>query len=331
MMRQIRHQLSLYAPDPQRAAIDAVRALLDPVQHALIPAHVTLCREDELAAIDAATLAIHIARAAPMTLHFGAPQHFDGHGILMPCVAGEADFHALRQQVLAREDVRHSSPHLTLAHPRNPRAPGNDLANAMALHAGITLRFEQAHLIEQVDGGAWQVLATFDLAARANLQIRIDDLNGPQIQALLAEHLRNMQDISPPESVHALDLDGLRDPRITFWSAWEGEVLQGCGALKQLDARHGEIKSMRTTQASRRSGVGGAVLAHIVGEARRRGYTRLSLETGSQAQFSPARRLYARFGFIECTPFANYRPDPNSVFMTLDLDVADAAPPPTQR
>lgn len=154
------------------------------------------------------------------------------------------------------------------------------------------------------------------------MHIRIDDLNGPEIQALLSEHLRGMHAISPPESVHALDLDGLRDPRITFWSAWHGEVLLGCGALKQLDARHGEIKSMRTTLASRRSGVGRAMLMHIVDAARRRGYARLSLETGSQPAFEPARRLYASFGFVECAPFADYRPDPNSVFMTLDLDAA---------
>lgn len=322
MMRQIRRQLSLYVPEPQRAAIDALRAALDPVQHALIPAHVTLCREDEIADIDADALAERLAGAAPITLRFGAPERFAGHGILMPCVAGEAEFHALRQQVLGRSDVRRASPHLTLAHPRNPRAPGNDLANAMALHGGITLRFEQAHLIEQIDGGAWRNLATFDLAPRCDLEIRIDDLNGPEIQALLAEHLRGMHAISPPESVHALDLDGLRDPRITFWSVWNGEVLLGCGALKQLDARHGEIKSMRTTLASRRSGVGRAMLMHIVDAARRRGYARLSLETGSQPAFEPARRLYASFGFVECAPFADYRPDPNSVFMTLDLGAA---------
>jgi putative acetyltransferase len=322
-MQQVRRQLSLYVPDPQRAGIDAVRAVLDPVQHALIPAHVTLCREDELSAIDAAALAERLAGAAPITLRFGAPERFAGHGILMPCGAGEAEFHALRQQVLGHGDVRRASPHLTLAHPRNPRAPGNDLANAMALHGGITLRFEQAHLIEQVDGGTWQDLATFDLAPRCDLDIRIDDLNGPEIQALLAEHLRGMHAISPPESVHALDLDGLRDPRITFWSVWNGEVLLGCGALKQLDARHGEVKSMRTTLASRRRGVGRAMLMHIVDAARRRGYARLSLETGSQPAFEPARRLYASFGFVECAPFADYRPDPNSVFMTLDL--GDAA------
>ena len=330
-MNPVRRQLSLYVPEPQRSAIDAIRAVLDPVQHRLIPAHVTLCREDELADVGADALAGRFAGAAPITLRFGAPERFAGHGVLMPCVAGESDVHALRQRLLGRRDVRRASPHLTLAHPRNPVAAGNDLAAAAALRDGIVLRFDRAQRIEQVDGRAWRILETHVLATpamagatRGDLQIRVDDLRGPEIRSLLAEHLRNMHSISPPESVHALDLDGLRDPRITFWSAWDGDVLLGCGALKQLDPGHGEIKSMRTTQASRRSGVGRAMLAHIVGEARRRGYRRLSLETGSQPAFEPARRLYAGFGFVECAPFADYRPDPNSVFMTLDLRLAPA-------
>ena len=330
-MNPARRQLSLYVPEPQRIAIDAVRGMLDPVQHRLIPAHVTLCREDEIADIDADALAERLAGAAPITLRFGAPERFAGHGVLMPCVDGEPEFHALRQRVLGRRDVRRASPHLTLAHPRNPVAAGNDLANAAALREGITLRFDRVNRIEQSDGDAWRILETQALAApatagaiRRDLRIRIDDLNGPEIQALLAEHLRNMHGISPPESVHALGLDGLRDPRITFWSVWHGELLLGCGALKQLDAWHGEIKSMRTTQASRRSGVGRAMLVHIVEEARRRGYARLSLETGSQPAFEPARRLYASFGFVACAPFADYGPDPNSVFMTLDLGIAPA-------
>lgn len=150
--------------------------------------------------------------------------------------------------------------------------------------------------------------------------IRPDDLTGPEIHALLEEHLQNMRAISPPESVHALDLPGLRRPGITFWTAWDGAQLLGCGALKQLDAAHGEIKSMRTAQAARRRGVGRAMLAHIVAEAQRRNYARLSLETGSQPAFEPARTLYRSFGFAECAPFADYRPDPNSVFMTRALD-----------
>lgn len=125
-----------------------------------------------------------------------------------------------------------------------------------------------------------------------------------------------MRAISPPESVHALDLDGLRRPEITFWTAWSGNALLGCGALKELSPDHGEVKSMRTARAHRRSGVARAMLAHIVAEARRRGYERLSLETGSMAEFAPARSLYERFGFRYCEPFAGYVDDPNSVFMT---------------
>ena len=150
--------------------------------------------------------------------------------------------------------------------------------------------------------------------------IRIDDLGGPEIRALLEEHLRDMHELSPPESVHALDLAKLRDPRITFWTAWSNLELLGCGALKELDARHGEIKSMRTTSARRRHGVGRAMLQHIVSEARSRSYSRLSLETGAMEAFAPARRLYESFGFAYCAPFADYNEDPNSVFMTRTLD-----------
>lgn len=152
------------------------------------------------------------------------------------------------------------------------------------------------------------------------MQIRVDDLQGPEIRDLLEEHLRDMHEISPPESVHALDLSALRQPEITFWTAWSGRELLGCGALKELDARHGEIKSMRTPAARRRLGVGRAMLTHIVNEARARGYARLSLETGSMDAFAPARTLYRSFGFAHCGPFADYAEDPNSVFMTRSLE-----------
>ena len=148
------------------------------------------------------------------------------------------------------------------------------------------------------------------------MEIRADDLSGPEIAELLLEHRREMFLHSPPESVHALPLEGLRAPEISFWSAWEGDELLGCGALKELDPRHGEIKSMRTVLAHLRKGVAAALLRHIVAEAQRRGYERLSLETGSMAAFAPARALYQRHGFHECGPFADYREDPNSVFMT---------------
>ena len=152
--------------------------------------------------------------------------------------------------------------------------------------------------------------------------IRVDDLASAAIRALLEEHLRNMYEVSPPESVHALDLAALRRPDITFWTAWSGDELLGCGALKELDARHGEIKSMRTASAHRRKGVARAMLLHIVEEARQRSYTRLSLETGSMKAFEPAQRLYASFGFGFCGPFADYTEDPNSVFMSISLQRA---------
>ena len=151
------------------------------------------------------------------------------------------------------------------------------------------------------------------------MKIEIDDLSGPAIHALLNEHLRNMYELSPPESVHALDLEKLRRPDITFWSAWEGTLLLGCGALKELDCRHGEVKSMRTPAALRRRGAARAILAHIVEVARSRSYERLSLETGSAEAFEPAQRLYESFGFARCGPFGDYRDDPNSVFMTMRL------------
>ncbi|SFM77193.1 GNAT family N-acetyltransferase [Variovorax sp. OV329] len=151
------------------------------------------------------------------------------------------------------------------------------------------------------------------------MHIRTDDLRGPEIHALLEEHLQDMRRISPPESVHALDLEGLRRPEITFWTAWAGSELLGCGALKTLDDGHGEIKSMRVSGARRRTGAGRAMLQHILGEAQRRGLKRLSLETGSQPEFAPARQLYASAGFAECGPFASYVEDPCSVFMTRTL------------
>ena len=151
------------------------------------------------------------------------------------------------------------------------------------------------------------------------MHIRVDDLSGPEIRALLEEHLRSMYSISPPESVHALDLDGLRRPDISFWTAWSDAELLGCGALKELNRHHGEIKSMRTAGAHQRKGVARAILTHIVQEARRREYTRLSLETGSQSAFEPARRLYESFGFSYCPPFEGYSDDPNSMFMTKAL------------
>ena len=151
------------------------------------------------------------------------------------------------------------------------------------------------------------------------LLTRLGDLRDPAVAALLEEHLEDMQAASPPESKHALDLDGLRKPGITFWTAWDSDLLVGCGALKELDATHGEIKSMRTTAAYRGRGVASAMLGHITDEAARRGYRRLSLETGSGDFFAPARALYAKFDFVVCEPFGDYKPDPNSCFMTRSI------------
>ncbi|MDR6224056.1 GNAT family N-acetyltransferase [Desmospora profundinema] len=151
------------------------------------------------------------------------------------------------------------------------------------------------------------------------MDIKVDDLTGSEVVELIREHLQSMTLHSPPESIHALDLDALRKPEITFWSVWEGDELVGCGALKELDGQHGEIKSMRTSSSHLRKGVAKRLLQHIMEEAKRRGYRRLSLETGSMDAFEPARRLYASFGFQNCKPFSDYIEDPNSVFMTKEL------------
>ncbi|MGE4243444.1 GNAT family N-acetyltransferase [Ramlibacter sp.] len=159
------------------------------------------------------------------------------------------------------------------------------------------------------------------------IRIERDDLSRAGVIALLEEHLANMYELSPPESVHALDLSQLRAPGITFWTAWEGDLLLGCGALKELSPEHGEIKSMRTPKAIRRRGAGRAMLDHIVAEARSRGYRTLSLETGPQDGFLAAQSLYRSVGFEVCGPFGDYRLDPFSVFMTLELAPAPERPP----
>lgn len=149
--------------------------------------------------------------------------------------------------------------------------------------------------------------------------VKQDDLSGPEIQALLRQHLAGMHAASPPGTVFALPLESLRQPGVTLWSAWNGEELCACGALKQLDAGHGEVKSMRTRPAYLRKGAASAVLAHILDEAKRRGYARVSLETGTSAEFQPAHALYERFGFERCGPFPPYEPNGFSVFMTKAL------------
>lgn len=151
------------------------------------------------------------------------------------------------------------------------------------------------------------------------MEVAPDDPRREDIVALLTEHLDDMRATSPPESVHALDLPALLEPRITFVTAREQRVLLGCGALKELSPDHGEIKSMRTTTAARGRGVAAAVLTWLLAEARARRMGRVSLETGTQEYFAAAHRLYLRHGFVDCPPFGDYRLDPNSRFLTIDL------------
>ena len=142
-------------------------------------------------------------------------------------------------------------------------------------------------------------------------------LDDPRVIELLERHVTRARAETARGSAHALDLSSLRAPDITFWSAWEGNIVAGVGALRQLTNDHGEIKSMHTAESMRRKGIGSAIVRHIIEAARSRGMSRVSLETGSWPYFVPARALYARHGFVECPPFGDYKPDPNSVFMTL--------------
>jgi putative acetyltransferase len=157
-----------------------------------------------------------------------------------------------------------------------------------------------------------------------------DDLTHPAVIDLLRLHLQRMHEQSPPESVFALDLDGLRSPWVTLWTAWDDDVvpaagvpaaasLMGCGALKELDARHAEVKSMRTADAHLRRGVARAILDHLVVVARTRGYERLSLETGTGPAFEASHALYERAGFVPCPPFAGYADTTFSRYFTLVL------------
>ena len=161
--------------------------------------------------------------------------------------------------------------------------------------------------------------APLDQYMAPRLRIQIDDLSGKAIADFLEEHIEEMKAVSPPESKHALDLDSLRKPQITFWTVHIDASLVGCGALKELCQQHGEIKSMRSAKSQRGKGIASTLLKHIIQEARTRNYTRLSLETGSMPFFEPARCLYRKFGFKSCQPFSNYKKDANSVFMTLHL------------
>lgn len=151
------------------------------------------------------------------------------------------------------------------------------------------------------------------------LEIELDHLTDERTIKLISAHLAGMAENSPPESIHALNVAGLKQAHVTFYSAWEGDEIMGCGALKELTPKHGEVKSMRTAEQHLRKGVARAILQHLINEAKKRGYTKLSLETGSMEAFLPARRLYENLGFTYCKPFDTYTDDPNSTFMTLEL------------
>jgi putative acetyltransferase len=154
------------------------------------------------------------------------------------------------------------------------------------------------------------------------MKIAVDTLSCDGVQGLLEEHLADMYATSPAESVHALDMHGLKTDSITFWSARENNKVLGCIALKTLSGSHGEIKSMRSADHARQRGVGSALLQHLLTQAKQRGFHRVSLETGTMSYFDPARTLYRKFGFVDCGPFADYSPDPNSCFMTRLLEGA---------
>lgn len=151
------------------------------------------------------------------------------------------------------------------------------------------------------------------------MDIIIDSLEGGEVIELLEEHLADMYATSPPESVHALDVNALKSPEITFFSGWRDGQLMGCVAIKKLDESHAELKSMRTSRHARKSGVATQLLQHALNVSTERGYQRVSLETGSEEYFLAARNLYEKFGFNYCEPFADYKPDPNSKFMTVEL------------
>jgi putative acetyltransferase len=157
------------------------------------------------------------------------------------------------------------------------------------------------------------------------MQIRDGDFDDPRVVDLVHAHLSRARAETAVGSAHALDSGGLQSPDISFWTIWEGSALLGCGALKRLSGEHGEVKSMFTASSQRRQGAGSAMLRHIIATARARAMSRLSLETGSWDYFRPAHAFYASHGFVACEPFADYSPDPNSLFMSLDLRRAETA------
>lgn len=162
------------------------------------------------------------------------------------------------------------------------------------------------------------------------MKIKHDDLSSGDVIALLEEHLKDMYATSPPESVHALDVNALKPPNITFFSAWQSDVLAGCVAIRKLSSTEAELKSMRTVAALRNKGVATQLLTYVIEFAIANGYQTLSLETGTQGYFNAARQLYAKNGFKDCEPFGNYQLNPNSHFMTkplVNIDISPSSPP----
>ena len=160
-----------------------------------------------------------------------------------------------------------------------------------------------------------------------NIKFKLDDLTDIRISEFLSEHIMDMRSVSPPESKHALDLNGLKQPEIKFWSVWDNNQLIGSGAIKILSSNHAEIKSMRVSKSYRNRGIGSLILKFIINQAKQLGISRLSLETGSMDFFIPARKLYEKHGFEYCEPFGNYKPDKNSSFMTIQLDAQQGDAP----
>jgi len=215
-------------------------------------------------------------------------------------------------------------PFLTNLKRRNPRVEtlGCDDDRGSAASEGVLWPSTPARIGSLGADACDKTLAKCTLRCQSphrTVQIEIDDLSRPAVHDLLREHLANMFEITPAERVFALDLSRLRVPEITFWTAWEEGQLLGCGALRELTPKHGEVKSMRTPANARRRGAGRAILNTIVQSARDRGYELLSLETGSDPAFHPAQRLYTSVGFEFCGPFGEYEEDPHSVFMQMRL------------
>ena len=181
----------------------------------------------------------------------------------------------------------------------------------------LCLRYTSRRAVSDGQARLWML----PCVARVTSPLRfvLDDLSGGPTRALIARHLAGMHASSPPESVHAFDVDRLRQPGVTFWSVWVGDDLAGCGALKVLDSERGELKSMRVHDAFLGQGIGRAMLEHLTAEARARGLRSLWIETGSAPAFVPALRLYESAGFRRCGPFGDYREDPFSVFMSREI------------